>query len=100
VVKLSLEQVRHVAALARLALTAEEERRYQTQLSAILDAMERLRALDTSNVEATAAGGGVGEEMLQAVRADEPVPSLAPEEALANAPARQGTAFAVPKVIE
>jgi aspartyl-tRNA(Asn)/glutamyl-tRNA(Gln) amidotransferase subunit C len=100
VVKLSLEQVRHVAALARLALTPEEELRYQTQLSAILDAMERLRALDTSNVEATAAGGGVGEEMLQAVRTDEPVPSLAPEEALANAPARQGTAFAVPKVIE
>ena len=98
--KLSLEQVRHVAALARLALTPEEELRYQTQLSAILDAMERLRALDTSNVEATAAGGGVGEEMLQAVRADESVPSLTPEEALANAPARQGTAFAVPKVIE
>ncbi|HEX4622441.1 MAG TPA: Asp-tRNA(Asn)/Glu-tRNA(Gln) amidotransferase subunit GatC [Myxococcaceae bacterium] len=98
--KLSLEQVRHVAALARLALTPEEERRYQTQLSAILDAMERLRALDTSNVEATAAGGAVGEEMLQAVRADEPVPSLPPERALANAPARHGTAFAVPKVIE
>jgi aspartyl-tRNA(Asn)/glutamyl-tRNA(Gln) amidotransferase subunit C len=99
-VKLSLDDVRHVAALARLALTPEEERQYQTQLSAILEAMERLRALDTSSVEATASGGAGSAETLQAVRDDEPVPSLAPEKALANAPARHGTHFAVPKVIE
>jgi aspartyl-tRNA(Asn)/glutamyl-tRNA(Gln) amidotransferase subunit C len=99
-VKLSLDDVRHVAALARLALTPEEEGQYQTQLSAILEAMEKLRALDTSGVEATASGGAVVEEMLEATRADERAPSLPPERALANAPARHGTQFAVPKVIE
>ncbi len=48
--KLSLEQVRHVANLARLSLTPEEETLYAGQLSAILDAVEQLNALDTSNV--------------------------------------------------
>ncbi len=94
--KLSLEEVRHVAALARLALTGEEEERYRHQLSAILDAMERLRALDTDSVEPTShaiALEGV-------LREDVVVPSLPPDKALANAPAKVGTSFAVPKIIE
>jgi aspartyl-tRNA(Asn)/glutamyl-tRNA(Gln) amidotransferase subunit C len=97
---LTLEQVRHVAALARLELTPEEERQYQTQLSAILDAMEKLRSLETENVEATAAGTVEPEPGVSALRDDVLVPSLPPERALANAPARSGTSFAVPKVLD
>ena len=94
--KLSLEQVRHVAQLARLALTAEEELRYQEQLSAILEAMEQLDALDTRDVEPTS-HASFGESLL---REDRVKPSLGAEVAVANAPARVGTSFAVPKILE
>jgi aspartyl-tRNA(Asn)/glutamyl-tRNA(Gln) amidotransferase subunit C len=93
---LTVEQVRHVAALARLQLTPEEEQRYATQLSAILEAMAELQALDTSGVEPTS-HVAVEEPRL---RADAVKPSLDPERGLKNAPARSGTSFAVPKVIE
>jgi aspartyl-tRNA(Asn)/glutamyl-tRNA(Gln) amidotransferase subunit C len=94
--KLSLEQVRHVAQLARLALTPEEELRYQEQLSAILEAMEQLDALDTRDVEPTS-HASFGESVL---REDRVKPSLGAEVAVANAPARVGTSFAVPKILE
>lgn len=95
--RLSLEEVRHVANLARLSLTADEEQRLRGELSRILDAVEELKALDTSGVEPTshASFGGEG-----ALREDEPHASLGVERALANAPARVGTSFAVPKIIE
>ena len=94
--KLSLEQVRHVAQLARLALTPEEELRYQEQLSAILEAMEQLNALDTQNVEPTS-HASFGDSPL---RDDRVKPSLGAEVAVGNAPARVGTSFAVPKILE
>jgi aspartyl-tRNA(Asn)/glutamyl-tRNA(Gln) amidotransferase subunit C len=93
---LSLEEVRHVASLARLSLSAEEEERYRHQLSAILEAMEQLKAVNTDQVEPTSHAIAV-EGML---REDVVVPSMDPEKALANAPARVGTSFAVPKIIE
>jgi aspartyl-tRNA(Asn)/glutamyl-tRNA(Gln) amidotransferase subunit C len=94
--KLSREQVRHVAALADLALTPEEEAKMQEQLSAILEAVEALRELDTSSVEPTSyASSAVG-----GWREDVPEPSLPVEKALANAPARVGTSFAVPRILE
>jgi aspartyl-tRNA(Asn)/glutamyl-tRNA(Gln) amidotransferase subunit C len=93
---LTLEQVRHVAALARLELTSEEAQKFQGQLSAILDAVEKLNGLDTSKVEPTS------HALAQAgtFREDVPVPSLPTDKGLANAPAKVGTAFAVPKIIE
>jgi aspartyl-tRNA(Asn)/glutamyl-tRNA(Gln) amidotransferase subunit C len=94
--KLSLEEVRHVAALARLSLTAEEEERYRHQLSAILDAMEQLKELNIENVEPTSHAIAV-EGLL---REDVVEPSIDPAKALANAPAKVGTSFAVPKIIE
>jgi aspartyl-tRNA(Asn)/glutamyl-tRNA(Gln) amidotransferase subunit C len=51
---LSLEEVRHIAELARLRLSPEEEERYREQLSAILDYAARLRAVDTSAIPPTA----------------------------------------------
>ena len=94
--KLTVEQVRHVATLARLSLSPEEEERYATQLSAILDAVAQLQELDVSGVEptshATLASSLLREDVMR--------PSLPPEKALANAPAKVGTSFAVPKILE
>jgi aspartyl-tRNA(Asn)/glutamyl-tRNA(Gln) amidotransferase subunit C len=95
---LSLEEVRRIAALARLRLTPEEERTFAGQLSAILDHVARLAELDVSGVEPMTHALAAGET--PALRADEVLPSLTPEEALANAPAREGTAFKVPRIIE
>ena len=94
--KLTLEQVRHVANLARLALTPEEEQRYQSQLSAILGAVEQLNELDTSQVEPTSHATLAG----LALRPDEVRASLPPEKSMANAPAKMGTSFAVPRILE
>jgi aspartyl-tRNA(Asn)/glutamyl-tRNA(Gln) amidotransferase subunit C len=91
--KLTVEQVRHVATLARLSLSSEEEERYGTQLSAILDAVQEL---DVSGVEPTS-HASLASSLL---REDVTRPSLPPEKALANAPARVGTSFAVPKILE
>lgn len=93
--KLDLAQVRHVARLARLALTPEEETRYAAQLSAVLEAMEALQSVDTTGVEPTA----FTHATLPA-RSDEVKGELTPEVALANAPQKVGTSFAIPKVIE
>jgi len=94
--RLTREQVRHVATLAHLALSPEEEAKMQEQLSAILEAVETLRELDTSSVEPTShaahAAGGWREDRVE--------PSLGVEKALANAPARVGTSFAVPRILE
>lgn len=94
--KLSVEEVRHVARLARLSLTAQEEERYARQLSAILGYAEELAALDTLHIEPMAHAADIP----NLLRADEPRPSLSPEEAVANAPDRAGTSVAVPKIIE
>ena len=95
---LTLDEVRRVAALARLKLTVEEERLFAGQLSAILDHVRELESLDLSGVppmtHALAEGEGA------ALRPDLLVPGLTPEEALANAPARQGSCFKVPRIIE
>ena len=94
--KISLEQVRHVAELARLQLTAAEEERLQADLSAILDYVAKLDELDTTAVEPTAQVGEAGTPFRDDVVTNRP----APEDMLANAPARQGTLFKVPKIIE
>jgi len=96
VTKLSLEQVRHVASLARISLTAEEEQVYQHQLSAILGAIEMLNTLNTDNVEPTS-HATLAQSLL---REDRVLPSLEPDRALSNAPAKVGTSIAVPKILE
>jgi aspartyl-tRNA(Asn)/glutamyl-tRNA(Gln) amidotransferase subunit C len=97
-VSLSLDEVRRIAALARLELSPEEEQLFAGQLSAILDYVEQLKGLDVSGVEpmthALAAGEGTP------LREDEVRPSLPIDEVLANAPEREGTTFKVPRIIE
>jgi aspartyl-tRNA(Asn)/glutamyl-tRNA(Gln) amidotransferase subunit C len=93
---LDLKQVRHVAALARLSLSAEEEERFVSQLSAILEAVEKLKELDTTSIEPTSHAA----QLQGAMRPDEVQPSLPKEKSLANAPAKVGTSFAVPKILD
>jgi aspartyl-tRNA(Asn)/glutamyl-tRNA(Gln) amidotransferase subunit C len=93
---LTLEEVRHVAGLARLSLSAEEETLMRTQLSAILDAVDELSKVDTSAVEPTSHAAGD----VSPWRTDDVRPSFPPEKALGNAPAKVGTSFAVPRIIE
>jgi aspartyl-tRNA(Asn)/glutamyl-tRNA(Gln) amidotransferase subunit C len=95
---LSLEEVRRIARLARLRLDPDEERRFAGQLSAILDHVAELSKLDVSGVEPMT--HALAAEDAAPLRADEARPSLAPDEALANAPAREGTCFRVPRIIE
>lgn len=94
--KISVEQVRHVARLARLELTEDEEKRLQDELSAILAYVDKLNELDTDSVEPTAQVGEAGTPM----REDKVTNQPDPEAMLANAPAREGNLFKVPRIIE
>jgi aspartyl-tRNA(Asn)/glutamyl-tRNA(Gln) amidotransferase subunit C len=94
--KITLEQVRHVALLARLKLSADEETRLQADMSSMLGYVEKLNELDTTNVPPTTQVGEPGTPM----RDDEVTNHPAPDEMLVNAPARQGNFFKVPKIIE
>lgn len=95
---LSLDEVRRIAALARLELTPEEERTFAGQLSAILEYVRQLEELDVSQVEPMTHALAAGEAA--PLREDEVQPSLEPERALRNAPEREGTCFKVPRIIE
>ena len=94
--KISGDEVRQTALLARLELTDEEVARLQRELDAILGYMEKLAQLDVSGVEPTT--HALPLELRLA--ADEPGPQLPPEAALADAPRRDGNLFQVPKIIE
>ena len=89
---ISSDEVLHVARLARLALTDEEIERLGAQLNAILEAVGKVAELDLEGVEPTAHPL----ELVNVWAEDEPRPSLPVEEALANAPDREGGFFRVP----
>ena len=103
-VGVSIEDVRRVAELANLELTAEEEPRMQRDLSAVLGYIAELNELDTVGVPAMAQVG----EMLglleqkhgETLRVDEIRPSLDRAVVMAAAPETDGRFFKVPKVIE
>lgn len=94
---LTREQVEHVAKLARLSLTSEEAELFRDQLAGILGYIEKLQALDVEGVPPTTHAVEVESTPL---RPDVARPSLSADEALANAPAREGTYFLVPRIIE
>lgn len=93
---LDRDTVRHIGLLARLHLSEQEEEQFTVQLGHILEHFETLAALDTSAVEPTAAVV----ETLAAYRDDRVTNPPAAEELRANAPARDGDFFKVPKIIE
>ena len=89
---ISRDEVLHVARLARLELSEDELERFAEQLNAILEAVGKVAELDLSDVEPTAHPL----DLVNAWAGDEPRPSLSVEEALANAPDREGDLFRVP----
>ena len=89
---LTRDQVLHVARLARLDLSDEEVGRMASELSKVLDHVETIGQLDLEEVPATTHVIDVE----NALRADEPRPSLPPELALASAPDPAQGGFRVP----
>jgi aspartyl-tRNA(Asn)/glutamyl-tRNA(Gln) amidotransferase subunit C len=94
--KISLADVEHVARLARLELAPEDKERMRRELDNILAYIDKLSALDVSNVEPTAHAV----PLTNVMRDDELIPSLPRDEMLANAPDRTGDFFRVPRIIE
>jgi len=94
--RLTPEEVEHVALLSRLRLREEERERFTTQLNSILEHFEQLQQIDTSGVPPMTHAV----PMSNVLRPDERAPSLSAEEALANAPDQDRDCFRVPRVIE
>ena len=95
------KEVEQVARLARLALSDEEKNRYTAQLDSILGYIEKLKQLNTENIQPTTHAL----PMANVWREDRMEPSTAqttgsPEELVGNAPEREGPFFKVKKVIE
>lgn len=94
--KISKEQVEHVAKLARLNLTEEEKERLTGEMENIIAFADKLNELDTTGVEPTA-----HVIPIQNVFRDDVVePSYDREKILANAPSQEGGCFKVPKIVE
>lgn len=92
---ISGEQVRHVALLARLQLSDEEQEFFGEQLSQILEHIDKISTLDTSDVEPTAHALDV----TNVFREDENRDCLTQGEALANAPKAEDDGFVVPRIV-
>ena len=94
--RISIDQVKHVAHLARLAITEEEAEKFTKQLDAIIAFAEQLNELDTENVEPTSHVL----DLKNVLREDIPEPGLPREEVLKNAPEHQDGQIKVPAIIE
>jgi aspartyl-tRNA(Asn)/glutamyl-tRNA(Gln) amidotransferase subunit C len=95
-VKITPEQVKQVASLARLEFSAAEEEVLTGQLDSILQYVDKLNQVDTSGVEPLAHAV----DIVNAFRDDRVVNQPAPDSLLANAPEREKNFFKVPKIIE
>jgi aspartyl-tRNA(Asn)/glutamyl-tRNA(Gln) amidotransferase subunit C len=94
--KISRQEVEHVAKLARLELSDQEKEKLTDQLSNILTYVEKLNELDTKGIEPTSHVLDIRNVM----RDDAVRPGLSQERALANAPEKAAGHYKVPKIIE
>ncbi|MBY6038230.1 Asp-tRNA(Asn)/Glu-tRNA(Gln) amidotransferase subunit GatC [Fictibacillus nanhaiensis] len=94
--RISKEEVKHVANLARLAVTEEEAEMLTEQLDKIIGFAEELNELDTDNVEPTTHVL----ELKNVLREDEVRNSVSVDEAMKNAPAQKDGQFKVPNILE
>ena len=94
--RISVENVKHVAHLARLAITDQEAEKFQKQLDAIVTFAEQLNELDTTNVKPTTHVL----TMKNVMREDVPETGLPVEEVLKNAPDHKDNQIRVPAVLE
>ena len=93
--KITPQEISHVANLARLQLSQEEVEAMARQLDDILTYVAKLNELDTAAITPTTHAISI----VNAFREDEVKPSLPREKALANGPRQNGEAFVVPRVI-
>lgn len=93
---LTLQEVEHIANLARLELSPTELALYRQQLSAILDHFSQLQQLDTSGVLPYSEA----RQESMPLRADRSRPGLSTEALLKNAPAAEDDQFRVPPVLD
>jgi aspartyl-tRNA(Asn)/glutamyl-tRNA(Gln) amidotransferase subunit C len=93
--KITREEVRHVARLARLEFSEGEEERLTGQMNDLLVYMEKLGELDTAGL--TPMSHAI--ELRNVFRTDSVRTSLDRGQSLANAPATDGASFVVPKII-
>ena len=94
--KLSREEVVHIAALARMGISDAEIEKAREQLANILENFEVLKEIDTTNVPPTAQSI----HLQNVLREDSPRESLPMEDVLANAPDREGDLFKLRPVLE
>jgi|SRR5690606_24373435 len=97
---LTLDEVSRIAQLARLELSGEEQGEMLTQLNGFFDIVEKMRAVDTSGVAPLYTPLSAIEDVTLRLREDAVTETDAREANMANAPARDGGLFLVPKVIE
>lgn len=93
---ITIQDVEHIAKLARLRLTEEEKHRFLKELGTIIEYFDQLKKLNTEGVPPTTHVV----PLENVFREDKVTPSLPVDEALANAPDRKGNYFRVPKVVE
>ena len=94
--RLTAEEVRHIAALARIGMTEEEVRRMGEEMSQILDNFDVLEQVDTEGVEPT----GHSVEVTSVMRDDVAADSSPVDDVLANAPTREEDLIRVRAVLE
>jgi aspartyl-tRNA(Asn)/glutamyl-tRNA(Gln) amidotransferase subunit C len=92
---ITIKDVEHIAKLAKLEFTDAEKEKFTHQMNQILEYMDQLNSLDTSNVEPLSHVI----ELSNVFRMDEVKPGVSTEEALKNAPEKNEHFFKVPKVI-
>jgi aspartyl-tRNA(Asn)/glutamyl-tRNA(Gln) amidotransferase subunit C len=94
--RISTDEVKHVANLARLAITDEEAEMFQGQLDAIITFAEQLNELDTTGVEPTSHVL----DMKNVLREDKPAKGLPIKEVLKNAPDHEDGHIRVPSILD
>ncbi|WP_442597784.1 Asp-tRNA(Asn)/Glu-tRNA(Gln) amidotransferase subunit GatC [Neobacillus sp. D3-1R] len=94
--RISLDEVKHVAHLARLAITEDETEKFTKQLDSIITFAEQLNELDTEGIEPTTHVLN----MKNILREDKAAKGLSREEVLKNAPDHQDGQFKVPSILE
>jgi aspartyl-tRNA(Asn)/glutamyl-tRNA(Gln) amidotransferase subunit C len=94
--KISDDDVTHIASLSRLELSEEEKVKFQKQLSNILVYVDQLKEVETKDVKPTSHALDIE----NVFREDNKRDSTSADDALANSPDRSGNFYRVPKIIE
>ena len=94
---LTADEVRRVATLCRIGLTDQEVERLRGEMASLIAEVSVLQRIDTTDVEPT---GHAVEEVHTVMRDDTPIPPMAAEDVLLNAPRREGDYFRVQAVMD